>query len=83
MSGVGVLGFDGSLWSSADGLRWDQLSIPARPHSLASARGGQVTLATTESGVLRSTDAGRTWDRAPEAPLLQVLAWGAGNTVVG
>jgi photosystem II stability/assembly factor-like uncharacterized protein len=64
-------------------LRWDELSIPAQPHGLASAPGGQVTLATTESGVLRSTDAGRTWDRAPEAPLLQVLAWGAGNTLVG
>ena len=83
VSDGGLLGFDGSLWSSADGLAWDRLSIPAQPHSLASAPDGQAVLATTESGVLRSTDAGRTWDRIPDAPLLQVLAWGAGDTVVG
>ena len=73
---AGVLGFDGRLRRSSDGVTWEALQIPAPPAALAASPAGSEVLATTEQGLLRSTDAGSTWARVDGAPLLHVVAWG-------
>jgi photosystem II stability/assembly factor-like uncharacterized protein len=81
----GVLGYDGSLLRSTDGRAWEQLDIPAEPHTLAAAPDGTAVLATTQQGLLRSTDAGSSWSAVGGAPLLQVVDWADddGTTAVG
>jgi hypothetical protein len=79
---AGVLGFDGALRRSADGRTWEELTIPAEPHTLAAAPDGKQVLATTQAGLLHSTDAGTSWFQA-DAPLLQVVAWADATTAVG
>lgn len=74
-SSVGVLGYDGDLLRSGDGQDWEQLSIPNEPHSLTTSPDGQLVLATTAQGLLRSADAGSTWSAVDGAPLLQVVDW--------
>ncbi|MGY2077804.1 MULTISPECIES: F510_1955 family glycosylhydrolase [unclassified Blastococcus] len=83
LPGGGALGFDGTLLRTTDGTTWEQLAIPAEPHTLTAAPDGQV-LATTGAGLLRSTDAGATWAPVDGAPLLQVVTWlGDGTAAVG
>ncbi|TFV67331.1 UNVERIFIED_ORG: exo-alpha-sialidase [Bacillus sp. AZ43] len=80
----GVLGYDGTLRRSADGHTWEDLTIPAEPHTLAAAPDGATVLATTAQGLLRSTDAGGSWTPVPGAPVLQVITWAEdGTTAVG
>ncbi len=74
-AGIGVVGFDGALRASADGKDWTPLAAPAAPHALAVSPDGQVIVATSESGPIRSTDAGKTWHRIAAAPLLQLVDW--------
>ena len=84
VSDAGVLGYDGSLLRSTDGRTWEQLQIPAEPHTLAAAPGGTSVLATTQQGLLRSADAGSSWSPVDSAPLLQVVDWAEdGTTAVG
>lgn len=79
----GVIGFDGTLRRSDDGLSWSPLPAPVSPYALAAAPDGSTLLGTTQAGPLRSTDAGATWQEVGSAPLLQVVDWAAGETVVG
>jgi hypothetical protein len=74
-SNRGVLGYDGSLWRSTNGKEWEQLVIPSPPATLATSPDGQLVLATTEPGLLRSTDGGSSWSQVQSAPLLQVVDW--------
>lgn len=83
VSQAGVVGYDGSLVTTADNLTWETLSIPSAPASLATSDHGQQLLAATEQGLLRSADAGRSWDPVADAPLLQVVDWGTGLATVG
>jgi hypothetical protein len=83
LSEGGVLGNDGVLRRSPDGHSWEQLGIPAEPHTLAAAPDGGTVLATTAQGLLRSADAGTTWAAVDGAPLLQVAAWADASTAVG
>jgi hypothetical protein len=84
VSDAGVLGYDGALVASADGRAWQQLKIPAEPHTLAAAPDGGQVLATTAQGLLRSTDGGVSWTPVDGAPLLQVVTWADdGSTAVG
>lgn len=53
----GALGWDGALQRTADGHTWEQLAIPAEPHTLSAAPDGTTVLATTAQGLLRSADA--------------------------
>ena len=81
---AGALGWDGNLRRSTDGRTWEQLTIPAEPHSLAAAFDGSTVLATTQQALLRSVDAGTTWSAVDGAPLLQVVTWaGDGATAIG
>ncbi|WP_432503441.1 F510_1955 family glycosylhydrolase [Kineococcus arenarius] len=82
-SDAGVVGFDGALRSSPDGTTWHVLDAPVEPHDLAASPDGAVLIGTSETGPVRSTDAGRTWSAIEEAPLLQLVDFAGGTTVVG
>ena len=51
--------------------------------ALAIAPGGGATLATTEEGLLRSTDGGATWTSMDTPQLMSLVAWADDHTVVG
>ena len=81
---AGYVGYDGSLLRSADGETWTTLAIPLPPASLAASPRSSDLLATTQRGLLRSTDGGESWESVEDAPLLQLVDWGSdGRTVVG
>lgn len=79
-SPAGVLGYDGTLQRSTDGLSWEQLQIPSAPASLSAGPDGNQVLATTEEGLLHSTDAGTTWTPILGTPLLQLVDWSPDGT---
>jgi hypothetical protein len=82
-STAGVMGFDGVLRTTADGKSWVQGGLTAEPRSLASSPDGSQVLATTNQGVLSSTDGGGTWVPLASAPRLFLTAWADAKTVVG
>jgi hypothetical protein len=82
-SSTAVTGFDGVLRTTSDGKSWSQGALSAEPRSLAAAPDGSRVLATTDQGLLSSTDAGRTWVSLPSAPPLLLTAWADSKTVVG
>lgn len=83
-SAAGVVGFDGSgLLSTGDGRSWQELDPPVAPYALTASLQGDVLLATSETGPIRSVDAGRSWALLEGAPLLQVVDWADGDRVVG
>ncbi|MET9542568.1 F510_1955 family glycosylhydrolase [Streptomyces sp. NPDC006553] len=80
-----VYGYDsanGLLRASADGITWDdRAALRALDIAVSPADPGTV-LASTESGVARSTDGGRTF--APGAGrVLAYLSWGAHDALFG
>ncbi|WP_231486914.1 F510_1955 family glycosylhydrolase [Candidatus Blastococcus massiliensis] len=83
VSSAGVLGFDGALRRSSDHRRWQDLAIPAEPAALAASPDGQIVLAATEQGLLRSTDSGTSWSPVEGASWLAVLSWAESGTVGG
>lgn len=82
-AGDTVLAFDGQLRRTVNGSTWSAASMPAEPRSLAANPTGSQVLATTERGLLVSTDRGATWAPAPGAPLLLLVAWADEQTAVG
>ncbi|WP_409332017.1 F510_1955 family glycosylhydrolase [Trujillonella humicola] len=82
VSTAGVLGYDGSLMRSSDGLEWEQLTIPAVPASLSASPDGGEMLAATAEGLLRSVDGGVSWSPSEGAPPLQVVDWATDGTAV-
>lgn len=79
-SDAGITAYDGrSLSATTDGATWRDLAVPVTPYALASSPDGQVLLATSQSGLVRPTDAGATWAPADGAPLLQVVDWAHGH----
>jgi len=82
-SSKGVMGFDGALGVTSDGKDWAQGGLSVEPRCLASAPDGSQVLATTQQGVLSSTDGGGTWVPLPAAPPLVLVAWADAETVVG
>ncbi|TQJ49294.1 F510_1955 family glycosylhydrolase [Phycicoccus sp. SLBN-51] len=82
-AGDTVVAFDGQLRRTVDGRAWSVAAIPAEPRVLASSPAGRNLLATTETGLLASTDRGATWTLVPGAPLLLLVAWADEQTAVG
>jgi hypothetical protein len=78
-----VVGHDGTLRISRDGKDWADLRPPVTPHALAISPDGKTLLATSESGLARSTDTGVTWTRVSRAPTLMLVDWAEGDTVAG
>jgi hypothetical protein len=60
---------------SDDGRDWDRRSTIAPLDLAVSPDDPGLVLATTEAGLQRSTDGGRSWTLAPDAPQLAVLDW--------
>ena len=81
--GATVVGFDGQVRRTRDGRSWTAASVPAPPRALAADPGGRQLLATTERGLLASTDQGGTWAAVKDAPLLLLVSWADAHTVVG
>ena len=81
-SEAAVIGFDGALRRTTDGTTWTELTPPVAPFALATSPDGQVVVATSESGPIRSTDGGETWDQLAQAPLLMLVAWSDAQDVV-
>ncbi|WP_309081648.1 F510_1955 family glycosylhydrolase [Zhihengliuella sp.] len=77
-----VIGFDGSLVRTEDGQSWTEVEGPDA-FALAGHPGGPAVLATTQTGVWRSDDAGLTWSEPAGGPVLQYVAFAAPDTAVG
>ncbi|MEV8144644.1 F510_1955 family glycosylhydrolase [Specibacter sp. NPDC078709] len=74
-SGGGLVAFDGQLRTSHDGVTWENSTTTFTPAVLAGNPASTVVLATTESGVQRSTNAGKTWQLVPNSPIIQFAAF--------
>ena len=79
---LGFIGFDGTLLRSPDGQDWTTLQIPMPPASLTASPDTPEVLATTQAGLLRSTDGGSSWQPVSGAPVLQVVDWADDGTSV-
>lgn len=73
----------GELLASADRRQWDSLGpLPAADLAVHPSDTGTL-LATTEAGLQRSVDGGRSFSRVDGAPLLQLIDFADERTVVG
>lgn len=79
----GVVGFDGALRTSEDGLTWNIVEVPFDPFSLAADPTTNTLLATTESGPQRSVDGGNKWGPLAGAPVIQWAAFAGPQDVFG
>lgn len=75
----GFVGFDGTLRTSPDGVSWETVEQQIPAYNLAGTPRGAVVLATTEEGLQRSTDHGKSWASVPDAPLLMFTALSDGK----
>jgi hypothetical protein len=73
----------GRLLVSEDKENWDERAEIALADLAVSPEDPDTVLATTEQGVARSTDGGRSFEVVSETPLLVLLAWTDEGTVVG
>lgn len=80
---AGVLGFDGTLRASADGVRWEEVSIPAPPFALSVEETSGAVLATTEHGLVQSTDDAATWTALEPPELVALVDWVDEDRIVG
>lgn len=79
----GAIGFDGELRTTEDLETWHTVNAGFHPYSLAGTPAGPVVLATTEQGVHRSDDAGKTWSAPEGGPVLLLTAFADDATVAG
>lgn len=75
----GIVGFDGQLRVSADGITWEPVDEQVPAFHLAANPRDSIVLATTEAGLQRSVDDGATWAAVPGAPLLMLTALSEGK----
>lgn len=77
----GLIGYEGQIVTSPDGVRWTATTDDVPAYNLAGTSSG-IVLATTEKGLYRSEDSGTTWATVPDAPLL-ILTTFAGDAAIG
>ncbi|MGH8305669.1 MAG: F510_1955 family glycosylhydrolase [Steroidobacteraceae bacterium] len=65
----------GRLMVSQDGRAWDTRARIAMADLAVSPKDPEMLLATTQQGLARSTDGGRSFGLVAGAPLLQLLTW--------
>ncbi|MCQ9164159.1 F510_1955 family glycosylhydrolase [Arthrobacter sp. STN4] len=73
-TGGGLVAFDGQLRTSTDGTSWENSTATFTPAGLAGSPASTVVLATTQEGMQRSTDGGKTWKLVPGSPVIQFAA---------
>lgn len=81
-----VYGLDsvtGKFLVTEDKQTWDTRSAEPMADFAVSAGDPDVLLATTQQGLARSDDGGRTFELVPSAPLLQLVSWAEDGTIVG
>lgn len=71
----GLVAFDGTVLTSTDGTAWTPAAATFAPAMLAGTPTSDVVLATTQEGLQRSTDGGRSWQINPSAPVIQFTAF--------
>lgn len=79
----GIVAFDGTLRTSADGITWTSVEAPFAPFTLVAAPTSNTVLATTESGPYRSTDSGKSWSLPDGAPVIQYAAFASQQDAFG
>ncbi len=81
-----VYGYDstsGTFMVTADRTTWDRRSrLPMRDFAVSPASPDDI-VATTEQGLVRSRDGGRTWQSVAGAPALVVVAWPGADALYG
>lgn len=80
---AGIVAFDGTLRTSLDGVTWDTVAAGFAPAVLAGHPESATVLATTEAGLQRSTDGGRTWTLQDGGPVVQFAAFASAMDAVG
>ncbi|MCQ9164191.1 F510_1955 family glycosylhydrolase [Arthrobacter sp. STN4] len=75
VSGGALVAFDGQLRTSTDGTSWTNSEATFVPAVLAGSPSSTVVLATTQEGLQRSTDHGKTWKPVPGGPIVQFAAF--------
>ena len=79
-----VYGYNaGQLMVSADKRTWDTRASIALADLAVSPQDPQTLLATTQQGLARSADGGRSFRLVTAAPLLQLVTWPEAGRVVG
>jgi len=81
-----VYGFNsltGQFMVSADKQTWETRSQMPMADFAVSPTNPDVMLATTEQGLVRSDDGGRSFEPVPAAPVLLLLAWAEDGSIVG
>ncbi|TLM74532.1 F510_1955 family glycosylhydrolase [Pseudarthrobacter sp. NamB4] len=79
----GIVGFDGTLRTSTDGMTWETATAGFAPAVLAGHPDSDTVLATTPDGIHRSTDAGATWKPLSNGPVIQFAAFAHPAEAVG
>ncbi len=79
----GIIGFDGTLRVSEDGSSWTDATTQISPYTLAGNPATTLAVATTEDGIYRSEDAGQTWTKKPDAPVILVAAVTDDSDIIG
>ncbi len=77
-----VVGFDGALRVTEDGVTWADLSPGVEVFALAVSDDGGTVVATTQEGPVRSTDGGAGFDAVADAPPLALVDWVPGSETV-
>lgn len=81
-----VYGFDSTSQTfmvSADRTSWDRRSTLPMADFAVDPGDPDAILATTQQGLVRSTDGGRKWAPVPEAPTLVFLTWAQQGQLYG
>ncbi|RPF22234.1 F510_1955 family glycosylhydrolase [Myceligenerans xiligouense] len=79
----GLNSMTGQLLTSDDLTTWEELTRTAMADFAVDPRTPDVVVATTQDGLARSTDGGRTFEALPSAPLLVLVSWADDGTLVG
>ncbi|GAA1864006.1 F510_1955 family glycosylhydrolase [Myceligenerans crystallogenes] len=79
----GLNSMTGQLLVSEDQENWEELTRTLMADFAVDPGSPDALIATTQGGLARSTDSGRTFEVLSDAPLLVLVSWADDGTVVG
>ncbi len=74
---------DGQLMASKDGRTWDTRASIAMADLAVSPQNPEMLIATTQQGLARSTNGGRSFQLVAGAPRLQLITWTDTGDLIG